>query len=205
MTDMEIARQVDSSIALIPQATRLLERARTFEEVRNIRDTASSIKHFLKKHKASRVHLHQAAVLTLDCERKLGEFLDDLITKGRKSEMSHDVTFLIDIGISRNDSMKYQRIASIPDAEFEAYVQTTYDEGQELTRAGVLRLWRSLNTQGETAQPDQPRRFDFVTELNCIREWLIARCDSWPDDCRPGFWKHIVNIAEQLGEQDANG
>lgn len=58
--------------------------------------------------------------------------------------MSHDAT-LIDMGISRTQSSRWQKKALIPDDEFEALIRETLAAMKELTSELVRKLGR--NTQ----------------------------------------------------------
>jgi hypothetical protein len=139
----------------------------------------------------------------LRCERRLGELLADTVRspdEGRPKEVSHDAT-LPDLGVTRSDSSRFQRIAAIPGEEFDAHLERTKAAGEDVTTAGALRLWRELN-------PAEPKQKDFMEhrEFEAITDWLKSRRDEWPEEFRPYFPRFMVNLVGQLedslGEDD---
>lgn len=49
---------------------------------------------------------------------------------------------LSDFGINRNQSSTWQRVLSVPEEVFDAYIQQCMDDEAEITRSGVLNLFR---------------------------------------------------------------
>lgn len=83
--------------------------------------------------------INHAAELKLRAERKLGEFLKEM-PKHNGDPRLHDATRLSDLGIEKTQSHRWQRIASIPEPEFERHIVETVVK-KELTTAGMLKLW----------------------------------------------------------------
>ncbi len=48
---------------------------------------------------------------------------------------------LADLGVSGNDSKRWQKLASVPDETFVAHVEKVAEDCQDLTTAGLLRTW----------------------------------------------------------------
>jgi hypothetical protein len=87
----------------------------------------------------------QACEIRLRAERKCGELLSGDIERagrGRPAKMSGDTT-LSDLHISRDQSSDWQRLAAIPDDEFEAALATE----ETPTTAGVLRAHTEPQSQ----------------------------------------------------------
>ena len=53
---------------------------------------------------------------------------------------SQGATSLNDFGIEKNQSSRFQKIARLPDDEFEAWIDDCRSSGEEMTQAAVLRL-----------------------------------------------------------------
>jgi Holliday junction resolvasome RuvABC DNA-binding subunit len=73
-------------------------------------------------------------------DRKCGEWLQDNIKVGgdRKSEKSKsNVSTLINLGVTRDESSRLQKIASIPESKFEEILQTAEAGGR-----GVGKCWK---------------------------------------------------------------
>jgi len=93
--------------------------------------------------------------------KKVGDFQHG---GDRKSESrSHDVT-LIDLGINRMQSSRWQRAATIPESVFEAYIQETKEREDEITTNAILaivharlkeeRIQEIINTPSDTSSVD---------------------------------------------------
>lgn len=106
--------------------------ASSVKELRAVSDGMTALRFCARKAKDR--ELETAAIeLRMRAQRRAGEMLITLkadglqAKKGRRKEMSsgHDISFvqtLQDLGISRNDSMLWQRIARIPEETFEARI-----------------------------------------------------------------------------------
>src|SRR6516164_8463913 len=94
-----------------------------------------------------------AARLRLHAQRKAGHTLTVTAGNGERAarggngsnqheQMSPAVTFaptLADLGISRNESSKWQKLAAIPETDFEATMADSLDNHGTVTTAEVLR------------------------------------------------------------------
>ena len=138
-TDSEELRLVE-----IDQAKAALDRATSIPEVRLVRDKAESVRIFLRQQQATLATQNRAAELKLHAERRLGQLLKDQVRRGG-SPKSQRETSLPD-GISRTQSHRWQRIASIPENEFENHVSEKKTSGAEITSADAYRLIRGIKT-----------------------------------------------------------
>jgi hypothetical protein len=85
-------------------------------------------------------------------ERKAGELLASMdkntgamgVGSNQHEVRYHDVTApkLADLGISKNDSSRWQKLAAMPDAQFEQAVVTAKERAGEVTTAAMLRAAR---------------------------------------------------------------
>lgn len=119
MTDLAIPASESSTIARIEWATTQLAHAVTVDDVKDIRDKAEAIRHFLKQQEGSLRAQNYAAALKLRAERRLGEMLADTIPHegGRPIKPSHDERVsrrLEDYGLNYSASHRFQTIAAIP-------------------------------------------------------------------------------------------
>lgn len=197
---LEAVRGIGSALAAMEKAERMLDVASTIPEVANVRDLLSAIKGLLKKCRASRKIRNKAAALNLRAERRMGELLAEIPKEqGKRTDAtsSHDVTKLQETGLNRQEQQRLRRIADIPAADFDDYITTTDEEGLELTSAGMLRLWHSLN-------PSDPKPFLPTEEYAAIRGWLESRRDRWPEQYRPTFVAFVGRILAQLGGPDVD-
>lgn len=140
-------------------ACRALAEAKSLDEIQNIRDKAEAVRAYgrVAKNKALEI---DAAEIRLRAERKYGQALAELKGKGLLSEGGRpskkpvpngEQVSLSDLGATRKFSSYTQKLASVPDAEFEGMVgewrENVAKEGERVT----TRLLR----EGEKAQRDE--------------------------------------------------
>lgn len=131
--------KVETQIAMLAEARRALASAKTIDVVKDIRDRAQAVQHYLKQRDLSFEAQQDAAEIKLRAERRLGEMLGESVEHkgGRRAAMSNKV---LPEGVRRMDSHRWQRVASLPSREFENYLTATRTRGGELTTAGALKL-----------------------------------------------------------------
>jgi len=143
-------------------ARRALAAAHRVDEVKAIRDKAEAVRVYAKQ--AGDFELqNQAAEIRIRAERRAGELLVDMQTsgerqakeRGRPTKVSSPTT-LPKLGITRDQSSKWQRLARmIDDATFDKAVAQAKERDGELTTAGLLRAIREIVTPSEVViEPD---------------------------------------------------
>ncbi len=133
-------------------ARRELELARTVDEVKQIRDKAEAMRLYCKQARLSLEMQNSCAEIKLRAERRAGEMLNEaeLSKGGRPNNLSIDTTgfdpvpTLKSLGVSRDQSSKWQKLTEIPDDDFEDYIETTTSRKKELTSSGALLLAREI-------------------------------------------------------------
>lgn len=130
---------MSGALANIDAARRALDKARTVNEVKDVRDKAEAIRLYLKKQKGSFEAQNAAAELKIRAERKLGELIPEKVKRGPKKKL-HDATYLSDLGIEKTLSSRCQRINSILEPAFEKKFAELKDGGEEITTQHFLRL-----------------------------------------------------------------
>jgi SAM-dependent methyltransferase len=134
----------EQRLVRLDEARRALATARSLPEVKQIRDMAAALAQYAKQQQYSLQVQNDAAELKLRAERKAGDLLREMaLNGGDRKSLSHDERVkLADLGISHNDSHRWQQEATVPAPVFEAYVTTTKERGKELTSRGVYELAR---------------------------------------------------------------
>ena len=136
-------------LALLDQARKMLAEASSIEEIKTVRDTAEAARTFAKAAQLGLELQNKATEIKLRAERKAGMVLSklnlrggDRVSKGREPQLTLD-----ELGVSRNQSKRWQLTASIPDASFERFIKAKTDIGEELTTSGMYSLARELRRE----------------------------------------------------------
>lgn len=110
--------------------------AHAVDEVKDIRDKARAIEMYTRQAQNTEAE-RQACEIRLRAERRCGELLSGEVERaerGRPAKTSNDTT-LSDLGISRDQSSQWQKLATIPDEEFEADLK---DPAWRPTTSGMI-------------------------------------------------------------------
>ncbi len=137
-------------------ARRALAEARTVDEVKMLRDRAEQARAYAKQQREGREMQNDIAEIKLRAERRLGEMLGEMDkAKGGRPEITgntmlpvNEGSTLADIGISKMQSSRWQRAATILEETFEAHIAEvkTKPDG-ELTSAGIQRIAKGLERE----------------------------------------------------------
>ena len=126
------------------QAKKAIAAAYNVDEIKLIRDKAEAYRYALKLADEAPAVIRQAEEIKLRAERRAGEILKETtLQKPGEYKRSQATTVspkLSDIGVSKDQSSNWQRIASIPEAAFEQYIAST----PEITTAGAVKLARKI-------------------------------------------------------------
>ncbi|MCI0660700.1 MAG: hypothetical protein L0220_06475 [Acidobacteria bacterium] len=155
------------TLAHFNQARSALERARTIDEVKDIRDKAEALRLYTRQAGESLEMQNMCAEIKLRAERRAGEILREMEKRDGGDAMkapSHDARefppSLSDLGINYSQSSRWQAIAAIPEEVFEAHLAETVANAKELTSAGALKLAKHVQREARRVQ-----RSTDVTEV----------------------------------------
>ena len=131
----------DGIIALCSKARQALAQAKSIEDFKDVRDCGEAAIRLAKSRRDVGVEaLTEAQEIVRRAERQLGLMLPAVTGGSGRKEKSHDVTFLADLGIEKMQSSRFQKIAQVPEEQFEEWICDCRAAGDELTQAAVLRL-----------------------------------------------------------------
>jgi len=127
------------------------------DEVAQLRNQAEAYRYALRQAKESPEVIRKAEEIKLRAERRAGELLKETPKqKPGEYKRSHAVTVtptLAEIGITKNQSSKWQKIASITEEKFENFLSVQ----KELSTAGVLNYKKNLDRQERVDTTETPR------------------------------------------------
>ncbi len=156
------------------------------DEITQIRNQAEAYRYALKQAKESPEVIRKAEEIKLRAERRAGELLKEGdIQRGggfrgnQHNEVKSKVTTLADIGVTRDQSSKWQKIADIPEEKFENYLAVE----KELTTSGIIKVAKQVQREyeikkkretGRDIKPDIDFRLgDFEKVLDDIPDGSI--------------------------------
>lgn len=147
-----------NALEKISAVRKALAEVETLEDTLNIRDVASGIA-VTAAAKQMKELADEAKEVQLRAERKAGEYLADMEKNtGQAGQFTGDTSVvapapptLDDLGINNNQSSRWQKIARMPDAEFEATLAKIKAE-EELTQAALLREVKQWIKETEQAE-----------------------------------------------------
>lgn len=130
------------------------------DEITLIRNKAEAYRYALRQAKESPEVIRKAEEIKLRAERRAGELLRETpknkgggdVRNHRYNGVTGEKT-LSEIGISKDQSSKWQKIASIPEEKFENFLSVQ----KELSTAGVLNFKKNLDRQERVETTETPR------------------------------------------------
>jgi len=199
-----LAKTEKRTLVRYETARRALADAYRVDEVKNIRDKALAMQAYAKQAKDTELIDH-ATEIRLRAERRAGELLTEMKERGernaggkqnlrpgsRKATPGKEPK-LSDLGISKTQSSKWQKLAAMPDAEFETKVDTAKKTAvASLDRAATRTKRRSRKATRQT----------FLGPINaCVIEVTksIRRALAVVGDERSALFKELRHQIDQL-------
>ena len=182
-------------LILLTKAQQAVAQARTIDEVKDLRDRAEAVRAYAKKARLGKHIVVEASAIKVHAERKLGQMLKDLeLAKAAPGNQytgnvvpSDDdgPVRLADLGITKSDSSRAQRIAGLPEDAFNSYLADNVQADCQPTTAGLLRLVKQRQAQSQTNCPVPPIGGDVVSTiqelLDAGRQFATIYADPpWP-------------------------
>lgn len=127
------------------------------DEVKDLRDKAEAMAAYARQAKDTAL-VEMATELKVRAERRCGELLQAEVLKpvatlkrGPVVPSCDNGKKLPEIGLTRNESSRFQKLASIPEPRFEAAIAEAKATRHQVTTAGMLRL-------AEQEKPTKPTK-----------------------------------------------
>lgn len=154
-------------LTLLDQAKRALANASSFDQIKDIRDKAEAVRKYAQSASLGLDIQNRAAEVKLRAERQAGKLLAQLMLRGgdRRSKSRLNRLKLDDLGISRNQSTRWQIQAKVPENIFATYVRDTCDAGKELTSANLMRIAKQWGVR-DPSPPNSNGRNGHSTAAN---------------------------------------
>lgn len=171
-----------------------LAEAHRVDEVKDIRDKAEAMAAYARQAKDQELILY-ATEIKVRAERRCGEMLRDAGERGEragKSEggkhaaavihgKSHDTTSqpptLADMGITKDQSSRWQSLASMSEEHFETAVATAKEQAGQVTTAFMLREAQKSKPQGRAKTG--PKAEAIREELKAAKERGVSMLETY--------------------------
>ena len=138
------------------------------DEIKQLRDKAEAYRYALKQAKESPEVIRKAEEIKLRAERRAGELLKETVKHGgdrksKKIKSSSQATNLKNMGITPDQSSRWQKIANIPEEKFENYLEVE----KELSTSGAIRVARQIERQEkiEEIKKSNPQQVEGIYQV----------------------------------------
>ena len=154
-----------TTLTLLDRAARALTRC-SVDEAKTIRDKAIALEVYAKQAKQSATMERQCAVIRLRAERRIGQLLAGTVRAGNPQLSPKATIGLGKLGITRNQSSRWQLAATLPENEFERYLA---GKG-ELSTTAIVKLAKvkppamGARSGGNILTGDVSRLFDHLDD-----------------------------------------
>lgn len=155
----------DKVISLCSRARTALAHAKSIQDFKDVRDCGEAAIRLAKSRRDVGVEaLTEAQEIVRRAERQLGLMLP-AVTGGRGGDRKSKVIVTLDLmGIDANQSKRFQKIAQVPDEQFEQWICDCRAAGDELTQAAALRLADEC-TADPAEKPEQPAHEEMADAI----------------------------------------
>lgn len=178
-----MAFDAGTSLVRYDAACRALAEAKAVDEVKDLRDKAEAMRIYAQQAKNKTLEV-DAAEIRLRAERRLGEMIaaqkagDGLAKPGPKSVVADDrIPTLAETGISKDLSSRAQKLAAVPDDEFEEQVGEWRDrvqaEGERVTTKLVQAGERAMAGKAKPAKVDPDEVETLRAENTELRQRVV--------------------------------
>ena len=146
----KLGRTQAGMIAAAEKALVLVSESESFEELDDFEALGEILRTCAVEAGQSVEIANKGAELMLRSRRRRGKLLDAFlggVGRPKKNTGGSPVFTLRQFGVSEDDSRRDQKIASVPDEEFEAHLEVEKISGRDLTTAGVLKLAKKSDSK----------------------------------------------------------
>lgn len=123
----------------------MLAECRTVDDAKKIRDLAEAARVYAREQELGVEAMNHAAEIRLRAERRCAQVLADMALNGERARSGGDMrkestpSILSELGISPDESSRWQKLADADPADFEQYIAESRDAGKPITTAGAIK------------------------------------------------------------------
>lgn len=198
---MTVRADMEDGLAKFDAMLNAIAVASSVVEVAHIADVAEQIRIAAKKAKLGTKATNRAAEVKVRAERKAGELLAGMeLSKGGRPPKTCNTMLQVsldDLGIERIQSCRWQRLAAVPDDNFDSFIASKIENDEELTTASALRYAKSL-------APAKPVRKAKLTAWGLIDEVRMAIekvREKYPEHLHAHLPELLRDIADEIEQE----
>lgn len=183
MTELSTAGDTNTTLVRLARARAALAEARTLDDVLKIRDIARASEVLLRAAREAGDAANDAAEVRILAEHKAGGMLREMKDNKQRASSGGDYTSsnsktpttstLSDMGVTRMESHRWQRLSDIDPVIIEAYTKVARSQGKEITTAGLLQtlreaestLWRGMSKNAPVLEEGMELRIGNCREV----------------------------------------
>jgi N6-adenosine-specific RNA methylase IME4 len=153
---------MSTTLIKLGEIQRALAEAKTLDVVVNIRDRAVAAAEYVKAAKLGIPMVNDAMEIKLRAERKAGAMLAKMEKKANRHSRCDTLSQL---GIERQQSSRWQRLASLPNNLFDQHIAAVREAEKELTTVAFLKLAARQPTNGNGMTHGSGKRADSLEDV----------------------------------------
>ena len=165
----------------------MISEASDIDEIKGFSDKLEALRLLAKQSKESLETMNQIAEYRLRCERKKGDWLMENMPRGalpgsnnKNGERRGRVT-LEDVGVSRHESARARKLASMDPADFEAFLELCRETDTEITLKGAVAAAFSSNKRSERVRKSEETILSEI-DSNFILGESVQEIEKLEDD-----------------------
>lgn len=206
-------------LATVSEVRALVEQIENVEGAKEVADKARAAQVWAERARLGDEQVNLAAVAKLWAERRAGELLIESrengeIRQGQNGREESNIARLSDLGVSKHESSRWQKLAEIPPAAFEAALEEAQDNGK-VTAVAVRRIAAPLSDE---LLEERQRQANVQHLSRCLRglevtpeharaeiKRLIAGAHPFTAERFECAAKAALAYAEELKQEGRNG
>ncbi len=190
---------MSSALVKLEQIEQTLATITTVEDAKKVRDHAAAFQHYAKTAKLGLTVQNRCAYVKLCAERRAAELLQEMAARGEREGQggdrrsnSHEASLkLADLGITWDQSSRWQRLTKVTVEQLAALWRSSDQEAEELTFIRVTTVYRDEMrlpepgaefTDDPTDERERRARYDDAAALMRMAGRILAP-GSEHDDC----------------------
>lgn len=182
MSEALVIRDESQYLATVSDVRALCERIDNVGDARDLADRARAAQVWAQRAKLGQQQVNLAAIAKVWAERRAGELLQQTVRPGNPQLSQDGRIGLADLGVSANESSRWQKLASIPAETFTEAIDVAAEEGV-VSATKVQRL--AVHFSSETDDWSTPQELfdvldaEFKFTLDVCASDGNAKCSTY--------------------------